>query len=305
MRDRFVAKFLSEEAFMRSKRLGRLIRASIFSLSVFMVASPVASSPPEMMKLYQVKSGDLSLNKAFLTANIDFGKIIKVPVAMYIIEHPRGLVLYDTGNADDISDGKCEAYWGAALCSGLQPSQTRDDVIDRWLSKFGYSVDQVTHVIYSHFHLDHAGNVEMFPDAKHVVQKEELKTAWWPEKWQASAFVMKDYDETREFDFMQLRGDFDLFGDGSIVILDTKGHTQGHQSLLVRLPKTGSLILAGDAVYTPENENGAMPGITWNVFESMESINRLKRIRDAEGGDLWFSHNMEQYDTHNHDQPYE
>ena len=191
------------------------------------------------------------------------------------------------------------------MCSALVPNQRRNDVIDRWLDKFGYSVDQVTHVIYSHFHLDHAGNIEMFPKAKHVVQKEELKTAWWPERWQASAFVMKDYDETREFDFMELRGDFDLFGDGSIVVLDSKGHTQGHQSVLVRLPKTGSLILAGDAVYTPENENGAMPGITWNVFESMESINRLKRIRDAEGGQIWYSHNMEQYDAHKHDLPYE
>lgn len=282
----------------------RSFAALMLSAGVFAALSAAAESPAGM-KLYQVKSGNLSLNKGMLTANVDFGKIIKVPVSMYIIEHPRGLVLYDTGNADDVSDGKCDAYWGAALCAAVIPDQTRDQVIDRWLIKFGYSVDQVTHVIYSHFHLDHAGNIELFPNAIHVVQKEELKTAWWPEKWQTGPFVLKDFDETRDFNFMELRGDFDLFADGSIVILDSKGHTQGHQSVLVRLPKTGSLILGGDAVYTPENEAGTIPGITWNVYESMESINRLKRIRDAEGGELWYSHHMEQYDSHKHDAPYE
>ena len=268
-------------------------------------ATSHAADPVAGLKLYQISSGRLELDKGFLTAMIDVGKRIKVPVAMYIIEHPRGVVLYDTGNADDVSDGGCEAYWGKGICSGLVPEQTRDDVIDRQLQKFGYSVDQVKYVIYSHFHLDHAGNIELFPKATHVVQKAELRAAWWPEKWQRGAYVLKDYDETRDFKFMELNGDFDLFGDGSITVLDTKGHTQGHQSVRVRLPKTGTLLLAGDAVYTPENEAGATPGITWSTIHSMESIQRLKRIRDSEGGELWYSHGIEQYDSHKHDAPYE
>ena len=159
-------------------------------------------------------------------------------------------------------------------------------------------------MIYSHFHLDHAGNIEMFPNAKHVVQKVELKTAWWPEKFQRAAFVLKDYDQTRGYDFMELNGDFDLFGDGTVTILDTKGHTQGHQSVRVRLPKTGTLILAADAVYTPENEAGVVPGITWSADESMKSIERLKQIRDAEQGQIWYSHGMKQFNGHDHDKPY-
>ncbi len=58
-------------------------------------------------------------------------------------------------------------------------------------------------------------------------------------------------------------------------------------------------------MYTPENEAGATPGITWSTIHSMESIQRLKRIRDAEGGELWYSHGIEQYDSHKHDAPYE
>lgn len=256
------------------------------------------------LKLYQVSSGVLQLDKGWLTAMRDVGKMIKVPVAMYIIDHPRGLVLYDTGNNVAVSDGQCESHWGK-LCKAFMPMQKRDEVIDKWLEKFGYKVDDVKYVVLSHLHLDHAGNMEMFPNATHVVQKIEMKTAWWPEKFQASAFVMGDFDDARDFKYLQLNGDFDLFGDGTVVVLDTKGHTQGHQSVMVKLKNTGIVLLAGDAVYTPENEAGVIPGITWNTHESMQSIDRLKNLRDVHQGDLWYSHGIEQYNAHKHDSAYD
>ena len=257
------------------------------------------------IKLYQVSSGMLQLDKGWLTAMRDVGKIIKVPVAMYIIDHPRGLVIYDTGNNVAVSDGKCDGYWGKGLCAVFTPDQKRDEVIDKWLEKFGYKVEDVKYVILSHLHLDHAGNMEMFPNATHVVQKVEMKTAWWPEKFQAGAFILSDYDNARNFKYLQLTGDFDLFGDGSVVVLDTKGHTQGHQSLMVKLKNTGDVFLSGDAIYTPENEAGAVPGITWNAFESMQSIERLKQLRDAHQGEIWYSHGSEQYNQHKHDSYYD
>lgn len=283
----------------------KVMRAFALILGILVAVGPAQAQKAPRIKLYQVTSGYLELDKGWLTAMSDVGKRIRIPVAMYIIDHPRGLVIYDTGQNVAVSDGGCEAYWGKGLCGAFTPIQGRNEVIDKWLEKFGYRVDQVKYVIYSHMHLDHVGNIKLFPKATHVLQKAELKAAWWPEAWQRAAFVLKDYDTTRDFKFMELVGDFDLFGDGSIVILDTKGHTQGHQSLKVRLPKTGTVILAGDAVYTPENEAGTIPGITWNTYESMRAIDRLKQIRDAEGGQLWFSHGLEQYNSHKHDSPYE
>lgn len=281
-------------------------RQPLITTLVLVICAVVSMAAPaeDKIRLYQVSSGVLQLDKGWLTAMRDVGKIIKVPVAMYIIDHPRGLVLYDTGNNVAVSDGQCESHWGK-LCKAFLPMQKRDEVIDRWLEKFGYSVDDVKYVVLSHLHLDHAGNMEMFPNATHVVQKVEMKTAWWPEKFQAGAFILADYDDARDFNYLQLNGDFDLFGDGSIIVLDTKGHTQGHQSLMVKLKNTGPVLLAGDAVYTPENEAGVIPGITWNTFESMQSIDRLKHLRDAVQGDLWYSHGIEQYNSHKHDSAYD
>lgn len=282
---------------MISKTLKRLLAGALC------VAASAAGA--QDMKMWQVSSGILELDKGWLTAMSGVGTKIKVPVAMYVIQHPRGLVLFDTGNNEAVSDGKCANYWGQGLCGAFNAIQTRDEVIDRQLQKIGFKPEEVTHVIYSHFHLDHAGNIKLFPKARHVVQKEELRAAWWPEKFQRAAYVMKDYDGTRDYDFIQLDGDFDLFGDGSLVILDTKGHTQGHQSLQVTLKNTGTVLLAADAIYTAENEAGVIPGITWNTNMSMRSIDRLKQIRDARRGHIWYSHDAKQYGEHKHDQAYD
>lgn len=247
------------------------------------------------MRMWQLTVGQLELDKGFLTAMVDAGKRIKIPVPAYLIQHPRGLVLFDTGMNVDVSDGNCANYWGQGLCGAFTAIQGRDEVIDRQLRNLGFTPEDVTHVVYSHFHLDHAGNIKMFPKAKHVVQKAELKTAWWPEKFQRAAYVLKDYDGTRDYDFVQLEGDFDLFGDGSLLLLDTQGHTQGHQSLQVNLKNTGTVLLAADAVYTAENEAGVIPGITWNTNASMRAIDRLKQIRDATQGALWYSHDPVQH----------
>jgi N-acyl homoserine lactone hydrolase len=288
---------------MRSSSYYLRLTAALAVLAALLGAASTAQAE-QVIKLYQVSSGELELDKGWLTAMRDVGKKIRVPVAMYIIDHPRGLVLYDTGNNVAVSDGQCENYWGK-LCKMSMPIQTRDQVIDKWLEKFGYKVEDVKYVVLSHLHLDHAGNMEMFPNATHVVQKVEMKTAWWPEKFQAAVFVLSDFDDARNFKYLQLDGDFDLFADGSVVVLDTKGHTQGHQSLMVKLKNTGAVFLAGDAVYTPENEAGVIPGITWNTSASMQSIDRLKNLRDATAGELWYSHGIEQYNAHKHDSAYD
>ncbi len=223
---------------------------------------------------------------------------IKIPVNMWILDHPKGLVLFDTGNNVAISDGQCKKHWAAGMCDFIQPSQTRADVIDKQLEKLGYKIDDVKIVITSHSHLDHIGNIEMFPKAIHVIQKKELYQAWWPEKFQrGGAHVMADYDDARDFNYLELDGDYDLFGDGSVVVLSTPGHTLGHQSVKVRLPETGTVILSQDAIWMEENLEGYPAGLNYSVLDYTNSVNRLKMMADIENAKLWFGHSFKQYDA--------
>jgi glyoxylase-like metal-dependent hydrolase (beta-lactamase superfamily II) len=200
-----------------------------------------------------------------------------------------------------ISDGadNCKKYWTPGFCDFLKPSQTRADVIDEQLKKLGYSADKIKVVITSHTHLDHVGNIQMFPNAIHVLQKKELYQGWWPEKFQGrtspGAFVMADIASAREFNYLELNGDYDLFGDGSVWVLSTPGHTIGHQSLKIKLPQTGTVILSLDAIWMQENLDGYPAGLNYSVLDYTNSVNRLKFMRDLEGGQIFFGHDQDQY----------
>ena len=224
---------------------------------------------------------------------------ITIPVSMWIVDSPKGLVVFDTGNNGAISDGNCKSYWAAGNCDFLKPSQTRADVIDAQLKKLGYSVDQVKVVVTSHTHLDHVGNIAMFPKALHVLQKKELYQGWWPEKFQGRAvngsFVLNDIASAREYNYMELAGDYDLFGDGSVMILSTPGHTLGHQSMKVKLASGKTMIITQDAVWMQENLDGYPAGLNYSVKDYTDSVNRLKFMRDLEGADIYMAHDQDQY----------
>jgi len=225
---------------------------------------------------------------------------ITIPVSMWVIDHPKGLVVFDTGNNNAISDGKCKSHWAAGNCDFLKPSQKREDAIDSQLKKLGYSTDQVKAVITSHSHLDHIGNIKMFPKAVHVIQKKELYQAWWPEKFQreGGAFVVADFDgPARDFNYLELEGDYDLFGDGSVTVLTTPGHTMGHQSVRIKLASGKTMVLAQDAIWMKENMEGYPAGLNYSVKDYNNSINRLKMIRDLENADIYFGHDQDQWKT--------
>jgi glyoxylase-like metal-dependent hydrolase (beta-lactamase superfamily II) len=223
---------------------------------------------------------------------------VTLPISMWIIEHPRGLVVFDTGNSAAITNN-CKAYWAAGLCDFLKPSQKREDVIDMQLKRLGYSLDKVKAVVTSHGHLDHIGNMEMFPNAIHVIQKKELYQMWFPEKFQGRAspgfFVEQDFDNAREFNFLELEGDHDLFGDGSVLILSTPGHTLGHQSMKVKLGSGQTLILSADAISIKENLEGYPSVLNYSVKDYTNSVNRLKFMRDLEGAEIFMGHDQDQY----------
>ncbi|UCD67083.1 MAG: N-acyl homoserine lactonase family protein, partial [Betaproteobacteria bacterium] len=189
------------------------------------------------------------------------------------------------------------AHWGAGSCNFLKPSQKRADVIDMQLKKLGYKMSDVVAVITSHSHLDHMGNVEMFPNALHILQKRELYQAWWPEKFQRSsgAHIMADYDDARDFNYFALDGDLDVFGDGSITVLDAPGHTLGNSSLKLKFANGDTFVIAQDALWMRENLEGYPAGLNYSVKAYFETADRLKYMSDLENAELFFGHDEQQW----------
>ena len=270
-------------------------------MGIAALAVAASASAAGANKAYWATSGmfgPFAINGLIPTIPADEVRDITIPVSMWIIEHDKGLVVFDTGNNVEVVNN-CKGYWAAGLCDFLKPSQTAETSIDGWLKKLGYTTEDVKVVVTSHSHLDHAGNLKLFPNAIHAFQKAELYQGWWPEKFQGrdgtGPFVKADLEGTREYNFMELDGDYDLFGDGSIVILSTPGHTIGHQSMQVTLKSGKRFLLAQDAVWMQENLDGHAAGLNFSVQAYTNSVNRLKHMRDLQGIPLFMGHDENQW----------
>ena len=209
-------------------------------------------------RMYAFSSGPLTIGKGVLQNFATMDPPIVIPVGFYVIKHPKGNILFDTGNNDKLIEDK--NWWPAGL-QGLKPGMTPDVAIDVQLKKIGLTPDDIKYVVCSHLHLDHGGNVGKFPNSTIVVQKSELQNAFWPEPGTGGPYVIGDVMPLRApnsnypnaVKMIQLDGDLDLFGDGSVVVKRWVAHTPGSQMMTVKLKNTGLAILTGDNVYFREN----------------------------------------------------
>ena len=240
------------------------------------------------MKLYIFESGKLHVPDRGMMSGRPSGVPVTIPVPFYLIEHPKGLALFDTGMKLD--------NWPPQYRQDGE--QRTDQMIDRQLAGIGYKPDDIRYVIMSHMHLDHAGGMPIFPKATFIIRKSELKAAWWPEPFQVH-YILEDYKDTRDFDFIELDDTevFDVFLDGSVLCIDTKGHSQGHQSLVVNLPKSGRYVLTADAASMSEIlDESVLPAIAWNAEAAWRSLKKMQHMK-REGSIVLMAHDPDQWET--------
>ncbi len=275
----------------------RAFLCAILAVVVALASVPALAAGPAGMRLYVFSSGELTLAKRILQNGAQGN--ITIPVGFFVIKHPKGNVLFDTGNNDRIITDP--SYWGPFIAA-LNPGRSPDIAIDVQLNKIGLKADDITYVVYSHFHVDHVGNMGKFPKATHVYQKSELANAFWPAPGYAVFFKTDDFAMLRadlgnplpnRFNVMELEGNLDLFQDGSVYIHRTVSHTPGSQMLVVRLPKTGTVLLPGDAIYLKENlDKMILPdvGSAYNPPGMVEAYLWAREVRDKEKATIIFSH---------------
>jgi N-acyl homoserine lactone hydrolase len=243
------------------------------------------SGKPGVEKLYVLNCGEgVAGDISRWSPGVNEGKSMDFVDNCYLIKHSQGWFLWDTGIPDAV----------AAMPNGLAPADPkavtwhRPKTLAAQLDQLGVKPSDIKAMAISHTHPDHIGNIEMFPTAMLYVQKAEYE---WPGANNAPRFKP-------EHPVTELEGDRDIFGDGSLTILSTPGHTPGHQSLLVKLPHTGPVVLSGDAVHFKSNwENRGVPINNFSKDLTLASMQKLSDTLAKEKAQLWINHDKTQRDS--------
>lgn len=217
---------------------------------------------------------------------------IRVPTPCYLVEHPRGRVLFDSGLHLDCQNDPAARLGVIARVYDVE-CRPGDEVRAR-LATLDVDAGAVTYLVNSHLHYDHSGGNHQIPNARLVVQRREWDAGHTDDGIAANYYQPRDYDLGH--DVLLLDGEHDLFDDGSVVCLPTYGHTPGHQSLRVRLDG-GEVILTADSCYLRRTlETDHLPPEPYDREGMLASLRRLRALRDG-GARLVFGHDAEDWAT--------
>jgi glyoxylase-like metal-dependent hydrolase (beta-lactamase superfamily II) len=213
---------------------------------------------------------------------------LRVPVPCFLIDHPKGKVLFDAGLHPDVARDPA-ARLGFAAKIFESHFGADDDAASR-LAAIGVDARDIRFLILSHLHFDHAGGIATVPNARLVVQEREWEAGGDADLARQNFYDAHDYDTGH--DVLRVSGEHDLFGDGSIVCLPTFGHTPGHQSLRVRLAG-GTVVLTADACYLRRSlEQMHLPGVAFDREAMLASLRALRALRDR-GDTIVYGHDPE------------
>lgn len=206
----------------------------------------------------------------------------------FLVVHPSGTLVWDTG-LDDSLIGRREP-----LIFNDHAVFTVSNSLAAQLAEVGHPAPSITYLALSHFHPDHVGNVGLFPHTTLLVQRDEYDAAFGPDA--SEHYDPSGYAALHRNGVTALEGDHDVFGDGTVVIYRTPGHTVGGQSLLVNLEQEGPVLISGDIAHSLENWRArAVPAINQDVAESRQSLARMHALVDQLGAQVWVQHDARQF----------
>ncbi|HTC33565.1 MAG TPA: N-acyl homoserine lactonase family protein [Bryobacteraceae bacterium] len=241
-----------------------------------------APKPPKTLRLYIFDCGVLKPEDA---KSFGFDKVaeLKMSVPCFLVAHPKGTMMWDVGVVPD-SDVKEDAT----------PPQGFIQVTRRLkpqLEALGYEPEDIKYLAFSHYHIDHTANANMFASSTWLVEQAERDIMFSdkpaPVRTEKNFSALKD-SKTK---IIPADADYDVFGDGTVIIKPAQGHTPGHQVLFLKLKKTGPVLVAGDLYhYNEERNTDHVPNFEFNKEQSLASRAKIEEFLKTSGAQLWIEH---------------
>ncbi len=217
----------------------------------------------------------------------------RIPFPIYLVEHADGIVMFDAGLDPDHAGDPVGAY--GEMATRIDIDFRAEHVVEHQLGRWGLAMSDITTVVASHLHFDHAGALKRFPHARTFVGAGELDYARAPERFARTWFREEDFGDQHGIAWSEVAGDHDVFADGAVTILHLPGHTPGSLALKVRLPSR-TLVLSGDVVHTRAalEAETAYPGDVDSVA-ARASLRRLSQLLERDRAEVWIAHDPDDW----------
>ncbi len=246
------------------------------------------------LTLHVFDCGEIEVRDVSLfSPGVDKGQKKQMVDSCYLIQHPQGSLLWDAGLNDAIGPEGIEVWEGAFFMRVAKPLLSQ-------LQAINIDPAQVDYIGISHFHGDHTGNANLFTGASLLIQQAEYDAAFG-DKAKEFGFEPDSYSQLDRAKINVLSGDYDVFGDGRVVIKTAPGHTPGHQMLFVDLAEEGPVVLSGDLYHFSKNrEHRRVPSFNFDKPQTLETMEAIEAFVKEQGAQLWIQHDKEQNATIKH-----
>jgi N-acyl homoserine lactone hydrolase len=270
----------------------RIFRPMMIIMVAILAASPIAiaqqrkAPSPNSLRVYVLDCGRLDIPDVtpYQLKKEDMATTV-MSVPCFLIAHPKGTLMWDVGAVPDsaIPPGGTGRLRGYGTSTKTLRSQ---------LAEIGYAPADITYLALSHFHWDHVGNANQFAGATWLVRKLERETM----------FAEPPSPRTEPANFSALKNsktiivttsDYDVFGDGTVVIKSAPGHSPDHQVLFLKLAKTGPVLLSGDLYHYPEERKlSRIPTTEFDASQTIASRAAIEAFLTRSGAQLWIEHDF-------------
>lgn len=271
----------------------QIIVSSLLIGAIGACAPTAEKNTGDALRLYVMDCGTIDVaDISLFSPGVDQGKKKRLTDSCYLLVHQKGTLVWDTGLPDALAERAGGVTDGPFTVS-------RSKTLAAQLKEIGYTPAQIQYLGLSHMHFDHTGNANLFSGAKVFMQQEEFDAAFGPDA-QKFRFNVESYSSLKDR-VTKLNGDHDVFGDGSVVVKRAVGHTPGHQTLFVKLPQTGNILLSGDLVHFTDNwANKRVPSFNFDKTQSLQAMRDTEAFLRANNAQLWIQHDLEQNATIKH-----
>jgi len=253
------------------------------------------AQPPRSVRLYLFDCGVLH-NADMGRFNLKKEDVTTTDMSMgcFLIAHPKGNLIWDTGAIPDDSwtpNGRMTTQH-VTLPDGQKRDADVDKSLRAQLAEIGYSPSDINYLALSHYHYDHTGNANEFAGATWLVPQLERDAMFGGKYYgslQPSTFSALQKSKT----IILKDNEYDVFGDGSVIVKSAPGHTQGHQVLYVKLAKTGGVVLSGDLYHYPaEKTLDRVPNFDFNGEQTRASRKTIEAFLKEKKAQLWIQHDF-------------